>query len=293
MTQAMSTTAKDHDRRTDMEVLFFGVKEVGHTLQITQDLDGTTPEYSGDPGKSIVRLDTNEIIGNVSSDYKVIPHKKVIENIEAVFAANKVEAEVHSVHTGGVTGHRMYVNYILPKLDIKVGNDIYHPYVQAFNSYDKSMSFGTITGLFRSKCSNGILLGVRDTLINAKKHYQSVDLDDMILDIDAWFEQIMNYGSKLEKLLTLPIPGTVDDVDWLDSELDKIFERKIHISDFKESGLIEKYKKELGDNQYAIFNALTDFATHSIEDPEKIRSFDMARKVQRKITTRFVDAVSV
>ena len=291
MTQAMNTTALDHDRRTDMEVLFFGVKEVGHVMD-------TDEKYDGDPGKSVVRLDTNEIIGNVSSDYKIIPHKKVIENIEAVFAANDVKAEVHSIHTGGVTGHRMYVNYILPDLDIKVGDDVYHPYVQAFNSYDKSMSFGTITGLFREKCSNGMLLGTRDTLINAKKHYQSVNLDDMVLDVDAWFEQIMNYGSKLEKLLTLPIPGNITRTDeepynWLDSELDKIFERKIHISDFKESGLLAKYKKELGDNQYALFNALTDFATHSIEDPEKIRSFDMARKVQRKITTRFVDAVSV
>jgi hypothetical protein len=277
-------TFNRRNRKTDLSTVTYPVIEISHRLD-------TVALIEGDPGKSVVRTDNNKIISNVSTDYQIVRHADIIELVEAVFLKNKIAYELFDVHLGGNKGNQMYVDYILPDQTIEINGDIYKPFVQIQNSYDKSLMFGSATGLYREVCSNGLMLGKRVNSLIRRKHYESISIIDVVLDMDEWFKSIITeIKPRMEKLVTRNIaPAGIDVDEWVSGVLNKIFDRKSDIDTFQKSNILSSYTSELGHNQYALLNALTDYTTHVVEEDGKIRSYDLVQKTQSKLGRLFLD----
>jgi hypothetical protein len=151
--------------------------------------------------------------------------------------------------------------------------------------------FGSATGLYREMCSNGFMLGKRVNSLIRRKHYESLDIIDIVLEMDKWFESILTeVKPRIEELASRPmVPAGFDQEEWVAGELAKVFERKLDITEFQESGILTSYVHELGNTQYALLNALTDYSTHRIETDGKIRSYDLVQKTQVKLGRLFLD----
>ena len=243
----------------------------------------------GDCGVAVVRTDTKEIITHAGSEYQLVPHMKVLTAVEAMFEANGLEYDLFDIHTGGTKGNRMYVDYILPKHKIEVQGDDYTPFVQVQNSYDKFILFGLVTGLYRTACVNGVLMGMRNMQFLTKKHVEgNISLKDIAWNIDDWILNLKITQKQLSKLFKAPLSKTTYE-DVIKEILNKEKDQTI----FAETKLLETYKKEFGNTEYALFNALTAYATHTMDDIEVCKNHDKARAIQMKIAKHFLQPALV
>ncbi len=244
-------------------------------------------QVSGDRGICVVRTDKKEVICHASSEYQLVPHIQILSSVEAMFEANGLEYELFDIHSGGTKGNRMYVDYILPKHKFDINGDKYTPFVQVQNSYDKFILFGLITGVYRMACTNGVLLGARNMQFLTKKHLsENISLKDIAWNIDDWIQNLKITRKQISVLLKEKLSKTTyDDI------MKKILTKEKDQEKFAEEKLYQQYIKEFGENQYALFNALTAYATHTLSDEEFCKNHDKARNIQMRISKHFLQSV--
>ncbi len=267
---------RTRNRCTDKSIVDFPVTT--YPLRIIDEKQEKL--IKGDRGVCVVRSDTKEVICRGSSEYQLVPHIQILSSIEAMFEANNLEYQIFDIHTGGTKGNRMYVDYILPAHKFDIDGDKYTPFVQVQNSYDKLILFGLVTGVYRTACTNGLLLGLRDTQFMTKKHLgENISLKDISWDIDGWIQNLGIARAQIANLLKKKLSKTTYE-DILKRVLNKEKDQK----KFEEEKLYKMYSKEFGDNQYALFNALTHYATHTLDDVEFCKNHDKARAIQLGIS---------
>ena len=237
--------------------------------------------YKGDLGCAIVRNDDNRIISTVSSSYQLVPHEDIINAVEAVFEINKWDYSLWDVRTGGRCGNKMYLRYHLPhySFDVKEGDSLV-PYVQIYNSYDRSLLFGASVGLFRLTCSNGAMIRAKSQSLHARHYLDNIDVVKVALDIEKMMEEVGMAKTKLQ----IMIKEEISDVT-IEELLPKIFRRERDIKNIKELGLLEDHFTEMGKTTYAFFNACTAYATHEL--PKHSGNYDHEFEVQGKIARIF------
>ena len=237
--------------------------------------------YDGDLGCAIVRNDKNQIISTVSSDYQLVPHEDIINAVEGIFEANKWDYSLWDVRTGGRRGNKMYLRYHLPhySFDVKEGDSLV-PYIQIYNSYDKSLLFGASAGLFRLTCSNGAMIRAKSQSLHARHYLNNINVIDIAFSIEAMMEEVGMAKAKLQ----IMVKEAISDVT-IEELLPKIFKRERDVKKIKELGLLEDYFTEMGKNKYAFFNACTAYATHEL--PKHSGNYDHEFEVQNKISKIF------
>jgi hypothetical protein len=215
-------------------------------------------EIIGDRGVAVIRKDTHKIICTASSEYQLQTHGEVLKAVELLFKKNKIAFTVSDVRTGGTRGNRMYVNYILPQYQFVVHRtDKYIPFLQVQNSYDKSLLFNLTTGIFRQICSNGAIITHGVKFLTKKHVHENINLEEIEINIAAWASNLGIVKLTLEKLANRKL--TKKRVEEVTA---KVFNRKRDLTGFVDLKLIDKNVKEVGNNEYALFNALTEYATH-------------------------------
>ena len=285
----MTTSINTHNfvkrnRNTDKSILLFPV-----SLQSLQFKD---PEFEssifGDRGKAVIRTDKNTVVkAGLSSDYKLVTHSDVITAVEAVLDANNLKFQVHDCFLGGIRDGKMFLQYTLPDYKIDINKDAYTPFIQIHNSYDKSSLFKAVCGLFRIKCSNGlVLLQSTDVLLNAKHYGKTIDLSKLAFDLNTFLENLNIAKTKMTKLVE-----KIFEVDFLNDGLlkmtESILEKKKDQKAFEECGLVDAYVAELGLNQYALMNAFTDYVTHTLAS--RVTNYDRVLKSYSAIETIFLN----
>lgn len=271
----------ERKRITDKAAISYPVEL--HPMKFAEE--SIESSVNGDRGLGVVRADTNRLICHAGSDYQLVLHEDVLRLVEATFTANSMNFELYDLHQGGVRQNRMFANYIMPEHKFDIEGDEYKPFVQVCNSYDKTLLFRSLTGLYRVKCSNGNLLGMKDTqLISAKHVGKNIDLGDIAFDMNNWLETLEITKTKLKKLLHTPLPETP-----IKEIAASIFKAKRDSEMFVQSQLVADAVKEFGDNSYALFNAFTNYATHKL--PNFTTSSDWVLLAQKKITNVFFEMV--
>lgn len=225
------------------EIAEFPVFKEPHQFVSIDDTD-----YDGDPGVSIIRLDTKEIISNMSSQYQLIKHSDILDAVEAVFESNKMSYELKEMMLHGVKDTSMRARYILTDFEMSGHN----PIVDINNSYDGLSKFHIQFGVWRQVCSNG-MMGYGKEFIYDKIHIrESVTLEGLFDSIDKYingnFLLLVNKTEQLRRREPLPLKFLLEDMRPKESQ------------DFVVSELIDKYYKELGENRLAQLNAITDFS---------------------------------
>lgn len=281
----MTTLLTRRNTITDKSILTFPV----HKERLQFMSEAARERFEGDCGLAIVRGDTREIVkAGLSSNYNLIPHADVINMVEAVFQANSLDFQVHDIYTGGTRGNKMFLHYTLPDYKIEIAEEEYIPFVQVQNSYDKSSLFKAITGLYRVVCSNGLIrYHSKTTLISAKHFGETVDLSKIAFNLDGWLEDLNVTKFKLEELLARPNHYMPGNNTLREDFVEKIFSRKKDIDGFLESGLVEKYSEELGQNQYALINAFTEYITHNLSS--RMSNFDHVAKSYLELEKIFLN----
>ena len=78
--------------------------------------------YKGNPGVSVVRDDTKEIITNASSKYQLVKHMDVLDSVESAFNLNQINYKLTDIRMLGKKKTTMRAFYKTDR-EYKVGKD--------------------------------------------------------------------------------------------------------------------------------------------------------------------------
>lgn len=240
---------------------------------------------------AVVREDDGEVLGVVSPTYKVVSN-------EAAFDAFLRAMESISVDLEGARASTQYAGYgaktlaqlILPSMEYDNGGDKTQMRIIMMNSYDGSWKLQVFGGGLRGACTNGQVFG-KSMAKYASRHIRSLSIqaasdkiamafqqwrdnkalwDTMhctaIADKDAFVLAAAYAGDKNAVKLGMP----TKDTDWPTS---RIFEQVWNQWQIEKRGL--------GQNYWAMYNALTHHATHHDGGYEDTRAATLARREEQ------------
>ena len=243
------------------------------------------------PGQQvIVNLATGEPISHVSDKYQLVSNETALRYAliccREAFGGEESEWRIASVRLHA-SGRHCQIDLAHSTKDLNFSlvegsdvPDVYGPFVRMVNSYDRSRAFSLSIGFMRKICSNGMVLeqsAIRFYFDHKRKdikeqiqlevkqdHFrnlrtQFVDLVKPLHDCQVpsgLFQPIMRSALRIEE---------PDVVEWEDrAHWAKLGERVESVCD--------TYARDLGENAYAVMNAMSDFATRPTATPVVHRS---------------------
>ena len=120
-------------------------------------------------------------IGTVSKEYRLVPHKQVLDAALKALSENNINPS----HTRAELllteyGERMHLSIYLPRVhDFDPGDG--HPMamrLECFNSVEGSTRFKAFVGWFRFVCMNGLIIGVTTARFQ-HRHDRTLDITDI------------------------------------------------------------------------------------------------------------------
>lgn len=236
--------------------------------------------------KAIVNRATQRVLGVVSRGYRLVSNREALkmayECCRTVFPETKPgEWEANAIDAPSTAGYcHIDLVHNTTALDFKFVSadqrpEAYGPFIRVTNSYNGLRALGFDIGFYRKICKNGMI--VRDTIIQFKFTHQRRDIGETI-QFQIAHEQLTKFKSSFTDSLAglrncavtrlqfeplifgvlqlhppQPIKlGGSEAGDWhaLVAQLDEASTR---------------YAEELGENAYAAFNVITEFASHPPE----------------------------
>jgi hypothetical protein len=251
-------------KATDRTVYDFPVEIIPHIL------DSPMARYiKGDTGGSVIRKDTNTILGNVSSNYSLIRHSSVVKAVEGAMEINNILFNMDSIVMFGKEHSSMCIQYSLAH-SIKG----FSPLLSVKNSYDKTCKLSMTIGIKYLKCLNG-MTGFKTWNLTNVKHIGENNGDTLSLKI---FEKLNEYiglqfPELIERIETLKsIPTTKESI--IASEtFPTFFETKTDYENFIKSPLLSNNINEHGNNLFAVLQAMSEYATHYEQNPDRLLKY--------------------
>jgi hypothetical protein len=231
---------------------------------------------------AIVNCTSGDVLGVVSRYYGVVTHEKAVELgrrccRELLALAPDVPLEVFRVDAPS-TGTHCHVDLIHPAYRMNLlGNgaraELYVPYVRVTNSYNGTRALRFDVGFVRSVCGNGVIFE-RETIGFSFLHLlRETPVEQFKFRIRAGqfqrlaarFESFVRAMSEapanedwsravIEDVLGLP---SAEDVSREQDATRRLDMRGV-VNRYEET--LARYRRELGTNAYAVFNAMTELA---------------------------------
>ena len=271
-------------RITKIEDLMFLV-ELRSVYYVNTGIDGK--EYKNIPNsRVVVNKESGKPLGVVSNNYKLITNEEALEmgkqccaDLFGSDAAGNIE--VFNVNAPATRSYchidLVHRSYQMNLWDEPDQSDIYIPYLRVTNSYNTSRALRFDIGFCRKVCLNGVVFGAETIRLtfNHIKHRLTNDIrfvlqkgkiGKLVEDFKSYTNKLKNYH--IPKAHALKIVHALFRIK---------AESKINFRSPKESGAeydallsildckLYKYIDELGENGYALFNAITDIASHTID----------------------------
>lgn len=260
----------------------------------------------------LVNSITGDKVGMISGRYKVTTHRQASDLVKGILAKAGLEFTAQPARTSN-KGARFFENIMFPSLifnpaenapstalDNKgLKKDDHIPRITIINSYDKSYPVLFIYGMLRCWCDNGATLPIKVTKLSFW-HLKEVDAERVKNELVSSLEdskKLMQYaydklnGEKGAEYLCKILTGGFSD------KFQKLLLDKLNASD---STLKVDFDEETDPNTkitvmkiksitteataYAVYNAVTDVATHAISDR------NMQEKANAKIAKLFITA---
>jgi len=258
-------------------------------VELQETYDRTGRKIEGN--RVVVRTDTGEHMSRGLGDkYKIITHSDVVNSIMDSIdeAANTLgtsyEEKFHLVDGGRKL--RGEVNFpdlkIEPQLD-----DIITFRIQFYNSYDASWAFQQQAEGLRLWCMNGCT--TPHTVAKTwAKHTTNVSVQSSAAKIQAGLEAFKDSDNLFKSYINYKISN--DDAErFMNDALCKTKQRSNlaypHFNKSRREDLLciwDKNRSYVGDNQWALYNTLTEWATHtdhlgSPENARRLRENEIAK----------------
>ena len=235
------------------------------------------------PGKkAILNQQTSHVLGIVSGGYRLVSNQEALDMANlccrTVFPETQPgEWSVNGVDAPATAGY-CHIDLVHNSAALEFNSvpaeqrpDIFGPFIRVTNSFNGLRALGFNIGFYRKVCKNGLI--IPDTIIRFKFTHQRRDIGETIQfkiakDKLAEFRSAFTDSIASLKSFTLPRP-----------QFDLLFRNVLAIhppqdlqpqtrlsedwhklgSDIDEK--CSRYAHELGDNAYAVFNAVTEFAS--------------------------------
>lgn len=234
----------------------------------------------------IVREDTDEVVGTVKSNYKVLSHADALNPI-----LHELERRGRDIHkrilvTQG--GARMYAHLYFKDTEFNVkGDDRVWPGTTIVNSLDGSVKYLAEPNALRLVCTNGMVIRAaiaRFVQLHSKSADWSSVVDDLlgIIDNEDTFNPIRKWAS------------ISTDEEMVNNLIKSVFEDKAFPAKYEESvlGELANERSQFGDlTLWNVYNAF-----HSVLEHDMIREqgkVERARHLDENLFKLFEQAVRV
>ena len=233
-----------------------------------------------------VRPDTGDVLGYHSKNYNITEHKPVIEVIRSSVERANVDATgiKESIKIAN-KGARMIYTLELPahKVITPDGDSASLKFL-GVNSFDGSFPLILSVGAHQWACDNGQIFTKDATSLYKSRHTKGLDIDQGARIISRGIEVLENESELwhcwAKKKVTSPINliakmlGISVDEDGL-----------VTTRSTKYNYILDKYSNHysrlMGNNYWALYNALTDWSTHA---PTKGSKANVSLMRQRKVS---------
>jgi hypothetical protein len=208
--------------------------------------------------KAVVRLDTNQIIGDVSNKYKLVTHDHVFGKVQDYMSQFGHYEENYSVERDGarVVGSFLFKHIVG---DVKV-NDNVGMKVVASASYDGKSSIGLQVMGLRLKCLNGMAVGEKWT--SAHYRHSSTHITDTgelkVFNLPKHEDVIMNFHKDLQRFAIL---------SKIEADNKKMLEmhRFLIEANIVPDRFIENAPQIEEPTYWGIYNQATEYLTHTVK----------------------------
>lgn len=239
----------------------------------------------------VVRTDTGEHMSRGLGDkYKIITHSDVVNSIMdsiddvANTLGTAYEEKIHIIDGGRKL--RGEINFPDWKIE-PVVDDICTFRIQFYNSYDASWAFQQSAEAFRLWCLNGCT--TPNTVAKTwAKHTTNVSIVASSAKILAGFESFKQSDTLFKSYVDYRISNE-DAERFINDELCKVKQRgklgQPHFNMRRREELLRMWdenRAHIGNNQWALYNTLTEWATHtdhlgSPENARRLRENEIAK----------------
>lgn len=199
----------------------------------------------------VVRTDTKKVIGVVGSNYRYIPHKKVIDKIENSLPISVASKKIEIAKGGAVMIARYDTLKIEPAVIRK--NDVINFRVEIVNSYDGTYPVLMRLAAMRVVCENGMI--IPKSLVSLSfKHTSGAD----ILNARKLFNEKLVLFTKAQDIWK----------KWSETvakkaKIDEFFKRNLSYK--AEDQIMSKFVADKDDSVWGLYNALTYYITHKLD----------------------------
>jgi hypothetical protein len=235
--------------------------------------------------KALIAMDTGEVVGVVGDGYKVFTNQQAIELCQSFCRETFPDTTPHEWEYQMAHGPStrswaamdiLHRSHTMNLMGIEGGeSEIYTPYARITNSYNGSRALRIDVGFMRRHCANGVIFEQEAATVKvphtrrgmhalkiAKPFSSMTALCDNFRTTLTGVRQVSlnrDEASKLVRavagwpiLTSSPKPTDRRDQEALDADLE---------------ARVDAYRRELGENAYAAFNAMTDIAAHPPRSP--------------------------
>ena len=233
--------------------------------------------------KAIVNRANEHVLGIVSRDYRLVSNREALDLAYQccgkVFPETKTgEWEVKATDAPKTAGYcHIDLVHNSTALDFNAvpaaeRPEVFGPFIRVTNSYNGLRALAFDIGFYRKICTNGVI--IPDTIIRFKFTHQRRDIGETI-EFDVSRERLAKFKTSFNTyigalrdckvgraefepficgvlLLRQPEPLKSDSreaADW-------------HTLNTQLGEMSNRYAGDLGENAYAVFNAVTEFASH-------------------------------
>ena len=256
------------------------------------EIDGAELSKEIPKSRAVVNTKSGEPLGIVSKNYRLLTNEQALKMgkqcCAELFGSNgAANIEVFNVDAPS-TGSYCYIDlihrgYVMNLWSDSARSDSYIPYVRVTNSYNRSRALRFDIGFCREVCLNGAIFGAETIpfVYNHTKHelntsdvrfnLQKGKIGKLIEDFEFHTNKLRNYripkAQAFDLILGLFRIKDENDIDFDSEKEDRAeYDALLRVLDRR----LDKYS-ELGDNSYALFNAITDIASHSIDNNRYFR----------------------
>jgi hypothetical protein len=228
---------------------------------------------------------------NFTRDFYFVSYEDVIAGgllrSHKLFNKKYEDLEIHKMSYG--QNKQWFICEIIAKNTIvKIDGEDHSPFLSISYSYDHVNAINYEIGIYRWKCSNGLLLGMKtllkikatpETIFEVDPHYNPCLLSKIEKEYERQVMILKNTEldeNAVEALLTTALGDNI----WTDHKA-RNWKRKdgiIHGGSMEQ--LISDYIGELGQNTYAVLNVITDLASNYYDSEEQ-----ETENINKSITT--------
>ncbi|MCS3642268.1 hypothetical protein GGP91_002915 [Salinibacter ruber] len=269
--------------------------------EVSEENDrGSTPEPDGQIEpisryKAIVDCEREYVFKVVSESYELITNQEAVDIGKRAYGKLFPDASGHgdfktlSVIAPSTRAH-CHIDLVHESFNFSVWEqDVYRPYLRVTNSYNSTHALKYRIGFVRNACTNGVIFDDEVVDVNLPHTRSKLEGEDVseVVELEANVkrlreleENFVDYLKQLQeirvpKLYTSPVAAHALDLDFgVDSddkdrrkrerEKAKAFNQEIQTR-------VDHYYPDLGPNAYAMFNVISDYATHREKATERLR----------------------